>query len=81
MHRRARCRASRCGTARCKGLLGLRLVFWCHASLGWCLLALTFTKFSNTVFTGGVFRRSTFGFFQRIVVRGGTFGAFAWVCS
>ena len=49
--------------------------------LGWCLLALTFTKFSNTVFTGGVFRRSTFGFFQRIVVRGGTFGAFAWVCS
>ena len=58
-----------------------RLVFWCHASLGWCLLALTFTKFSNTVFTGGVFRRSTFGFFQRIVVRGGTFGAFAWVCS
>lgn len=61
--------------------VGVRLVFWCHASLGWCLLALTFTKFSNTVFTGGVFRRSTFGFFQRIVVRGGTFGAFAWVCS
>jgi hypothetical protein len=55
--------------------LRLRLVFRRDARLSRRLLALAFAKFGDAVFAGGIFRRGTFCFFQRVVVSRGAFGA------